>query len=143
MDCPAGKSHNICPPASWRSSQGLDAIICGTATISLGILCVCHTLRHVALPDDAFALFGCPTFTSLRRLCSHNYTFDFPYNHRFSYRVPHLEGGHFNFLESRPLTRWVLTVRLSWVGTLKFGQLDKELRSCSHITLMCHMHCNY
>ena len=98
-------SHNICSPTSWRSPRGLDAIVCGTAIVSSGILCICHTFGHVAFLDVAIMLFGCPMFTSLCRLCNHDYTFSSPRNRYFGYRVLCLEGGRFDFLESRPLTR--------------------------------------
>ena len=110
MTCQAGRSHNTFPPVSWHSSWGLDAIICRTATVSLGFLCICHGFRHVALFGAVVASFGHPTFMPLYHFHCHNDTFGFPCNHCFVYRVLHLEGGCFNFLESQSLIWWDLTV---------------------------------
>ena len=96
--CHADRAHNVCPLTSQRSSRGRDAIARRIMTSSPAILCVYRTFWHVVSFNAAVTPFGCTVFTPLCHACSHNYTFNFPRNLHFDYRVPRLEGDRFNFL---------------------------------------------
>ena len=72
-------------------------------------------------------LFGYSTPLPLSRARDLECFFDFSRNHHFSYRVLRLEGGYFNFQESRPLILLGLLVESPWVSTFKYRSLDGTL----------------
>ena len=85
------------PQCLGATLRAKTLLLCRVAASSFGILCVNCAACQVASFNIAVASFGCPTFTSLNHVGSHDYAFDFPHNLRFSYCVPRLEGRNFNF----------------------------------------------
>ena len=89
---------------------------------------VCYAFWHLAPFNAVEASFGCSTSKNSCHSCCHNGAFSFPCNRRFGCRRLHLEGGRFEFWESRLLIQWSWIFELLSFRPFEFRPLDEKLR---------------